>query len=129
MIVDARALVRGAIAGLAVIVPVSLAVEILERNVDDLEGSGWMFIPFVAVLVAYVHAGRLAGAAAPDAPLSHGALAALIAFAGWLLVRVAVPLVQGDDLGFGPRAIVTNAMFAAAFGLLGGALGTRNARV
>jgi hypothetical protein len=87
-----------------------------------------MFIPFAAVLVAYVVAGRLAGLAEPEAPLTHGALAALVAFAGWLLVRVAVPLVQGDDLGFGAKAIVTNAMFAAAFGLLGGALSARDAR-
>jgi hypothetical protein len=127
--IDTRAIARGALVGLIVIVPLSVAVEILERNVDDLEGSGWMFIPFVAVLVAYVAAGRRAARAAPDAPLSHGALAALVAFAGWLLVRVAVPLVQGDDLGFGGRAIVTNAIFAAAFGLVGGALSTRDARV
>ena len=42
--------------------------------------------------------------------------------AAGLLVRVAIPLVQGDDLGFGVRAVVTNAMFATVFGLLGGAL-------
>jgi hypothetical protein len=129
MTLDTRAIARGALLGLLVIVPISLAVEILERNVDDLEGSGWMFIPFVAVLAAYVAAGRVAATAAPDTPLSHGALAALVAFAGWLLVRVAVPLVQGDDLGFGVKAIVTNAIFAAAFGLVGGALSARDARV
>jgi len=48
---------------------------------------------------------------------------------GWLLVRVTIPLVLGNDLGFGGRAIVTNAMFATVFGLLGGALSMRDARV
>ena len=81
-----------------------------------------MILPFIAVLAAYIVCGRIAGGLAPDAPLSHGALAALISFGGWLLVRVTIPLVLGNDLGFGGRAIVTNTMFATVFGLLGGAL-------
>jgi hypothetical protein len=114
-----RAVALGAAAGLAVIIPISVLVEVLDHNVDDLEGSGWLFIPFVAVLVAYFLAGRVAAQHAPDAPMSHASIAGLGAFAGWLLVRVVVPLVQGDDLGFGGRAIVTNALFAITFGVLG----------
>ena len=124
-----RALLRGAVVGLSMIIPISILVELLDRNVDDLEGSAWMILPFIAVLAAYVVCGRIAGGLAPDAPLSHGALAALISFGGWLLVRVTIPLVLGNDLGFGGRAIVTNAMFATVFGLLGGALSMRDARV
>jgi hypothetical protein len=126
---SSTALLRGGAVGLAMIVPISMLVEVLERNVDDLEGSGWTVAAFVGVVVAYVVCGRVAGGLAPDAPLSHGALAALISFAGWLAVRVAIPLVQGDSLGFGLRAVITNAMFACAFGLLGGAWSMRNARV
>jgi hypothetical protein len=114
-----RALCIGAATGLAVIVPVSILVEILERNVDDLDGSGWLFVPFIAILAAYFVAGRRSARLAHDAPLTHAACAALGAFAGWLLVRVVVPLVRGDHLGFGGRAVVTNAMFAVAFGILG----------
>jgi hypothetical protein len=44
-------------------------------------------------------------------------------------VRVTIPLVLGNDLGFGGRAIVTNAMFATVFGVVGGALSMRDARV
>jgi hypothetical protein len=127
--IDRKALTRGAVIGLAVIVPISVAVEVLEQNVDDLEGSGWMVLPFLAILAAYAIAGRGAASVAPDAPLAHGTLAALAAFAGWLVVRIAVPLLAGDDLGFGIKAVVTNAMFAAAFGLLGGAMSARDARV
>jgi hypothetical protein len=123
------AFARGVILGLAVIVPISVAVEVLEQNVDDLEGSGWMVLPFLAILAAYALAGHAAASAASDAPLAHGALAALAAFAGWLVVRIAVPLVAGNDIGFGTKAVVTNAMFAAAFGLLGAAMSTRDARV
>ena len=95
---------------MSIIIPISILVELLDRNVDDLEGSAWMILPFIAVLATYVVCGRIAGGLAPDAPLSHGALAALISFGGWLLVHVTIPLVLGNDLGFGGRAIVTDAI-------------------
>ncbi len=128
MNLDGRALVRGITVGLVVIVPVSVAVEALERNVDDLDGSPWLFIPFVAILGAYVLAGRFAAMAAPAAPLTHAALAALGAFVGWMVVRVLVPVIQGNDLDIGARAVAFNAMFAVAFGVLGGALRSSHAR-
>ena len=92
MNLDGRALVRGITVGLVVIVPVSVAVEALERNVDDLDGSPWLFIPFVAILGAYALAGRWAAMAAPDAPLVHAALAALGAFAGGWWCGCSCPL-------------------------------------
>ena len=129
MTLNSRALVQGIVVGLAVIVPVSVAVEVIERNVDDLDGSAWLFIPFLAILAAYVLAGGVAAAGTPEYPLTHAGLAALGAFAGWLVVRVVVPLVLGNDLGFGVRSVVFNAMFAVAFGVLGGALRPGRARV
>jgi hypothetical protein len=124
-----RAIAIGAATGLAVIVPISILVEVLERNVDDLEGSSWLFVPFLAVLAAYLLAGRVAAQHAPDAPMTHAAIAALGAFAGWLLVRVVVPLVQGNDLGFGGRAILMNTLYAITFGILGSVVGRRDATV
>ena len=128
MNLDGRALVRGITVGLVVIVPVSVAVEALERNVDDLDGSPWLFIPFVAIIGAYVLAGRFAAMAAPALPLTHAALAALGAFIGWMVVRVLVPVIQGNDLDIGARAVAFNAMFAVVFGVLGGALRSSHAR-
>ena len=90
--------------------------------------AGGAMIGASAVLLLLV-SGRIAGGLAPGTPLTHGALAALISFGGWLIVRVTIPLVFGNDVGFGGRAIVTNAMFATAFGVLGGALSMRDARV
>jgi hypothetical protein len=129
MTLERDALLRGAAAGVAVIVPLSVVVAILEHNVDDLEGSGWMIVPFLAILAAYVLAGYCAGRTALAAPMSQGAVAALIAFVGWLVVRIVVPTIQGDGLGFGVKAVVTNALLAAAFCFLGGALSGREARV
>jgi len=119
--VQGRPLLGAIAVGLAIVVPISATVRVLDRNVDDFDSSVWMWLPVVAIVAAYVVAGVVAGRGAPHAPLLHGAVAAVGTFAGWLGVRVAVPLVQGDDLGFGLRTVLVNALLAIGFGLLGAA--------
>ncbi len=119
--VRGRPLLRAIAVGLAIVVPVSAGVVALDRNVDDFDTSVWMWLPVVAIVAAYVAAGVVAGRGAPHAPLLHGAVAAVGTFAGWLAVRVAVPLAQGDDLGFGLRTVLVNALLAVGFGMLGAA--------
>ena len=87
--------------------------------------GGWLFVAFVVILYAYAMAGYGAARSRPDAPLADGMLAGFGAFAIWLLVRLAVPLVRGDRLGFGIVAVVTNALFAIALGVLGGIFAVR----
>lgn len=115
------AVARGTGAGLAVIVPVSVAVEILDRG--GREGSPWLLVPFAAVLGAYFLAGRIAARRADAAPVLHGIAAGLTAFGAWLVLRVAVPVVRGDEIGFGTRAVLTNALLAGAFAAFGATTG------
>lgn len=115
------AVARGAAAGLAVIVPVSVAVEALDRG--GREGSPWLLVPFAAVLGAYFLAGRVAARRADVAPVLHGIAAGLTAFGAWLVLRTAVPAVRGEEVGFGTRAVLTNALLAGAFAALGATTG------
>jgi hypothetical protein len=124
LVIDLTALRRGIVGGLVVIVPVSLVVALVSHHRRSGYG-GWLFIAFVAILYAYATAGYGAARTRPDAPLAHGMLAGLGAFLAWLLVRLAVPLVRGDRLGFGIVAVATNALFAVALGALGGLLAAR----
>jgi hypothetical protein len=119
LVVDLSALGRGVAGGLVLIVPISLIVALVNHGRRSGYG-GWLFVAFVAILYAYATAGYGAARARPDAPLAHGMLAGLGAFLAWLLVRLAVPLVRGDRLGFGIVAVVTNALFAVALGAAGG---------
>jgi putative membrane protein (TIGR04086 family) len=119
------ALLRGVGVGLAVIIPLSILLAILDHYVDDFGDSAWNVALFIVILAAYLLAGFCAGQRAPDAPLLNGALAALVAFAGAVLIRLLARSVQGDDLGLGLRAVCANLCLAAAFGLLGGALSNR----
>ena len=123
--IDLSAIRRGVIGGLVLIVPISLLVALLNHGRRSGYG-GWLFVAFVAILYAYATAGYGAARARPDAPLAHGMLAGLGAFLVWLLVRLAVPLVRGDRLGFGVVAVVTNALFAVALGAAGGLFAARN---
>ena len=119
LVVDLSAIGRGVAGGLVLIVPISLIVALVNHGRRSGYG-GWLFVAFVAILYAYATAGYGAARARPDAPLAHGMLAGLGAFLAWLLVRLAVPLVRGDRLGFGIVAVVTNALFAVALGAAGG---------
>ena len=124
VVIDLTALRRGIVAGLVVIVPVSLVVALVSHDRRTGYG-GWLFVAFVAILYGYATAGYGAARTRPEAPLAHGMLAGLGAFAVWLLVRSVVPLARGDHLGFGIVAVFTNALFAVALGALGGLFAAR----
>jgi hypothetical protein len=123
--IDWRNVGRGVLSGLSLIVPIVIITEVLDESVDDFSDSWWVFLPFLAILFAYAAAGYAGGRLSPWAPYAHGILAALGAFGAWVVIRVLERTVRGEEIGFGPRAVVTNAMFAAGLGLLGAALSSR----
>src|SRR5262249_27760306 len=113
VMLDARAITRGLVIGVVLIAPISIGVKLL-RDHTAFDG-GWLAIPFIAILAAYVLAGVVAGRAGPHAPLSNGALAALLAFAAYLVVRIAVPLLLGNDVDLPANSIVLNALLPPPF--------------
>ena len=123
--VDWRIVGRAALSGLSLIIPVVIIAEILDATIDNFSDSHWVILPFLLILFAYAAAGYAGGRLAPWAPYTHGILASLGAFAAWLVIRVGERLVRGDHIGFGPRAVMTNAMFAAGLGLFGAAVSGR----
>jgi hypothetical protein len=124
LVIDITALRRGIVGGLVLIVPISVIVALVSHGKRTGNG-GWVLVAFIAILYAYATAGYGAARTRPEAPLSHGMLAGLGAFLVWLLVRLAVPIVRGEHLGFGVVAVVTNALFAVALGAAGGRLAAR----
>ena len=124
LVINLTALRRGIVAGLVVIVPVSLIVALVSnRHVSGY--GGWLFVAFVATLYGYATAGYGAARTQPEAPLSHGILAGLGALFGWLLVRLAVPLAARHPLRFGIVDVITHATFAVTLGALGGLFAAR----
>ncbi|MGH9005770.1 MAG: hypothetical protein ACRDYV_21800, partial [Acidimicrobiia bacterium] len=85
---DVGAIGRGALLGLAVIAPASLA-DLALSSVGDLD-EGWLvFGLFAVILGAFFLAGYKAATSAEGSPYTHGAVAGLAAFALWIPLRVA----------------------------------------
>ena len=138
---DWGAIVRGALAGLAVVVAVSLLNAILDHEVTDFDDSGWQYPLFVLVLVGYGLAGWVGQWSAAqrgnrDTPLMVGALSGIAVLLGWLPIRVVIWLVRdesrglftGDDAALRPSQIFGHVVIAAGLGMLGAYVASRLAR-
>jgi hypothetical protein len=134
-IVDWRAVGRGALLGLLVLVAASVLEAILDRSIDTFRDSGWIYPLFVAILAGYALGGWQAGRLAPGGALTNGLLAGIGAFVLWIPVRIVIWLVRDENRGlFGghspalrPGQIFGHLVIAAALGLFGGWLGARSA--
>jgi hypothetical protein len=134
--IQGRAVLRGALLGLVVIVPVAVLYALLDRAVDDFENSGWAPLFALAILIAYLVAGIGAGRIAFDAPLSNGALAGLGALLLWLPLRVIIwamrdatnGLFAGTDPVFSASRLLGQAALAVGLGALGAFFAARRTR-
>ena len=134
--VDARAVGRGALAGVLLIIPLTALRAVLDREIDDFDGSAWVALFAVALFAAYVVAGVVAGRRTPDAPLSNGLLAGVGAFVLWVPLRVLIWIVRDESQGlftghdpvFTVGQLFGQLLFAAVFGLIGGIVGARMMR-
>jgi hypothetical protein len=133
--IDWRVVLKGALVGLAVIVPVTVLRVVLDREITDFDDSGWIYPLFVLILVGYVTAGWVAGRAEPQAPLTHGILAGFGIIVLWIPIRVVIWLVRedgrglftGKDPALAPGALFAAFVLAAGLGAAGAALGAYTA--
>jgi hypothetical protein len=131
--IDRAAIARGALLGLALVIPITIVGAVLDRRIHDFEDSGWRVFLALLVMVAFVPAGAYAARLARDAPLTNGALAGLGAFALWLPLRVLIWLTRDDDQGLvsgrdpvlRPGQIFGFLVISAALGMLGGFVASR----
>jgi hypothetical protein len=138
---DWGAIGRGALAGLAVMIAVSLLNAVLDHEVTDFDDSGWQYPLFVLVLVGYGLAGWVGQWSAVqrgnrDTPLMVGALAGIGVLVGWLPIRIVIWLVRdesrglftGDDAALRPGQMFGHVVIAAGLGMLGAYFASRVAR-
>jgi hypothetical protein len=134
--IDSRAVGRGALAGLLVIVPLTAIRAVLDHDVAHFDRSGWVPLFALALFVSYVIAGLVAGRRTPNAPMTNGLLAGVGAFLGWLPLRILIWAARGESQGllsgvdpvFTVSQLFGQLLFAAVFGLIGGIIGARQTR-
>jgi hypothetical protein len=135
-IVDWPAVARGALVGLALIIPITILDAILDRRIDDFEDSGWRVLIALLIMAAFIPAGAYAARFTPNTPLTNGALAGLGAFAVWIPFRVLIwltrddnrGLVSGNDPVLRPGQIFGFLVISTALGMVGGYLASRRQR-
>jgi hypothetical protein len=131
--VDWPAIARGALVGIALVIPITIFSAVLDRSIDGFEDSGWRVVLALLITLAFVPAGAYAARLARDAPLTNGALAGLGAFVLWLPVRLLIWVTRDDDQGlvsgrdpvFRPAQLFGLLVIATALGMLGGILASR----
>ena len=112
----------GAMMTLLIAVPAAIVTAWLSDDgaTDD---SNWTLLALLAIVIAYLLGGALAGRAVPTAPFTNGAAATLLAFLVVQAFAIALRLARGDDVNL--IALVFNGLLAASFGTVGAWFGAR----
>lgn len=117
-LVNWQAVVAGAGLALAVAVPTIVVTTLVGIGPD----SDRVFIPYLVYLAGQTAGGWWAARRQPDAPLSNGALAALVAYVVLIVVASTIRVVRGD--GLNPVSLVVNTFLATCAGIFGGLIAT-----
>ena len=105
---------------LVVSVPAAAAQAALADS-DAGEQSNWVYLTLLAIVVAYLLGGAVAGRIATAAPMINGAAATVTAFAVVQLVAGVLRIAAGD--GINPLALIFNVLLAASIGTVGAGIG------
>ncbi len=97
--VEPGAVLRGALAGLLVIVPLSAFRAVIDNQSGNFDDSGWVFLFGVGLLSAYVVAGAVAAYRTPTTPMTNGTLAGLGAFVLWIPLRILIWAARSESQG------------------------------
>jgi hypothetical protein len=124
-VLNRHAIVRGALIGLMLFVPLTAARVLIDRSVNDFDHSGWAPTFALALFCVYFVAAFVAGRLAPEAPLSNAMLGAIGALVLWIPIRIVIwairdngqALVSGTEPALGIGQVLVQVVIAAFLGL------------
>ena len=122
---NADAIRRGATACLLIAAPAAVISRLLAGDDTSTDQSNWVFVALLAIVLAYLIGGSVAGRLATDAPFVNGAAATFAAFVVVQVIGGLVRIVQGD--GLSPIGIIFNGLLAATIGVVGAGIGIARA--
>jgi hypothetical protein len=117
--IDWKAVIAGAGLALFVVVPLVVLAAIIGTGRD----SNVNFLFYVPVVIGFAFGGWGTARRRRDAPLTHGAAAALVAYVLVAATIAAVRLADGHTVNV--SGLVFNGFVAASAGIFGGLLATR----
>ncbi len=127
IVLELAALRSGIGAGMFGVLLVAIAYAIFDSEIDDITGTLWVFVLWGALMFSYALAGYGAGRPRPEMPLTHGILAGVGTFAGWIILRAIIVTVRNGDGALDWRAVTTNLLLGSVLGMFGAMFATRHA--
>lgn len=131
IVIELRSLRAGVGAGMFGVLFVAMGYAtgyaIDDRNMDDVTGTVWVYLLMVGLIFSYALAGYAAGRQRPAMPLTHGILAGLGTFFGWMVLRAVIVWVRDSGHAIAWNQIATNLLLGSAFGMFGSMFATRYA--
>jgi hypothetical protein len=121
-----RAVGAGALLALAALAATIGLVAVVDAAIGLDGGSNWVFLFYGLALLGLGAGARWAAVRRPDAPLVHGLLASLGAYAAVAVVVAVLRLAL--DRGVDPVALAFNGLMAASAGILGTVAAERRGR-
>jgi putative membrane protein (TIGR04086 family) len=109
------------LAGAKLAVLVAAASIVVAQAITSLTDSDANLLLYLVLLGGLAAGGRVAGRRRPDAPLTHGALAALSAYVLLIVVITVIRLALDREVA-DPVSLVFNGLMAASAGIFGGYL-------
>jgi putative membrane protein (TIGR04086 family) len=116
--IDVRSVGAGAIAALLFALPAGIVSAIAVE--DDSTNAPAVLVIIIGMLAG----GFVAGSKRPDAPLTHGALAAATAYVAAQAITLLIKAAKGSDLR-SPVVYVFNLLLMASIGVVGGFIAER----
>jgi len=110
---------RAVLAGARLAVLVAAAAIAVAQAVTSLTDRDANLLLYLVLLIGLGAGGRLAARGEPTSPLTHGALAALVAYVVLIVVITAIRLGLGREMA-DPVSVVFNGLMAASAGVVGG---------
>jgi len=114
---ERRSILAGAAVTIVIAVPPAV-IGVVGSEDDSMAGSSWVPLLFCWIVLAFFVGGLVAARSQPHAPLAHGALAALLAYALVQGVGVIRHLLVDEDVSW--VSIAFAALLASSTGTVGG---------
>ena len=120
-----RAVLLGASVALAIGLPASVLAGLTDGSNSADDNSSWVFLFLAVTLVGMAIGGATAARRRPDAPMTHGAIAAFAAFVPIQILGAASQAISEEPSSLSLFGIVFSATLLTTAGVIGAAVSQR----
>ncbi|MEE9415045.1 MAG: hypothetical protein V3V01_07165 [Acidimicrobiales bacterium] len=115
--IESSSVIRGALFAALITVPTAIVMLLIADASSD-DGSSLVFLFLGVILMGFCYGGYRAAQDITTTPLTHSAMAALLAYVVIQGVGITRRTLAGDDISW--LGLIFNGLLASSFGMVGG---------